>query len=197
VGLTIRSVSDGPTHGSSLGGARDDSAERAGRCGDECSSCDGGGAARAAGNGGEDVLLRHLGTRLRRPRAGCGPAHSPLSLPEPTLESGDSSACVPTSGAHSGPANFQELFIKPLVTPPPCLSQIVQGTDLPRVSENMYCGTGCGPEAPSSRRWQWPRTKSKAGEQGTGSQARPLSRVFSIKALGSGRFYKHKSRPHP
>lgn len=51
VGLPVLCVAGGPTHGSSLRGAVDDEAERAGRGGGGSSSCcGGGGAARAAGN---------------------------------------------------------------------------------------------------------------------------------------------------
>lgn len=52
VGLPGLRAPGGPTHGSSLRGAVDDEAERAGQGGEESSSCGGGGAARAAGKGG-------------------------------------------------------------------------------------------------------------------------------------------------
>lgn len=86
VGLPVLSVLGGPTHGSSLRGAVDDEAERAGRGGGGSSSCGGGGAARAAGNwerggeGGSSGDTRRQASGAAHPWAS---RHSPPSLPTP------------------------------------------------------------------------------------------------------------------
>jgi hypothetical protein len=114
VGLVVRSVSDSPTPELSLTGA-DDSAERAKRASERGgyanSSCNRGGAARAAGNGvGEGHASLALRTLVATLVEACwqGWSHSPLPFPvpkHPDLSQGVGTAHSLTCPALSGPSN--------------------------------------------------------------------------------------------
>lgn len=129
VGLQVWPVLGGPTHGSSLGGAGDDGAERPGQGGGGCSSCGGGGAARAAGNReGEGFFPGHWEPR-RGSRARAGDVYV-VSFPFPPgahqemRPGGGSSARGPTRPVPTQGLPISRCFPSILSsTPLLCLSQ--------------------------------------------------------------------------
>lgn len=167
VGLPVLCVPGGPTHGTSLRGAVDDEAERAGRGGDGSSSCGGGGAARAAGNweGVGKGNWEGVGTRRQASGAAhpCASTRSPLSLPTPGApnESGRGQLGL------LGPGNSQELYIHLLFEPSLLIPDKAQrrGPAYPGSQSRCIVELDVTPKAPEFRTLQRPRASPGSGQR--------------------------------